>query len=168
MKYSKYITQKELKATFYYNPMTGIFIWKKRNCQRRRIGDIAGSIRKNGYCVITVNSQLYLAHRLAWLYIYGEWPEFEIDHRNMNPTDNRIKNLRKATPAQNKWNTKAKKNNKLGIKGVSLDKRNNKYQAVFVRNGQRIHLGHFNTPEEAAKVYNEVIKKRDDKFSRVS
>lgn len=162
------LTRLELMETLDYNPETGIFVWKKRNCQRRKTGDIAGSIRKDGRVTITIKYSAYLAHRLAWLFTYGEWPEFEIDHINLNPNDNRISNLRKASHAENKWNTTVRKNNKLGIKGVSLDKKKNKYQAVFTRNRERIWLGYFNTPEEAAKVYKDAVIRYNGEFARVA
>jgi hypothetical protein len=71
-----------------------------------------------GYITIRVIYKSYLAHRLAWLYVHGEWPENLIDHINNNRSDNRICNLRKATKTENNRNTLRGSKNKSGVKSV--------------------------------------------------
>lgn len=152
------LNQEELKELLHYDPDTGIFTWLKPS-QGRRKNRIAGCLNNNGYRVIRINKKLYLAHRLSWLYMTGEFPINEIDHKNMNKNDNRWDNLRKATHSQNQMNSKKYKNCKSGFKGVCWHKRDKKWEASIKKNGIQKHLGYFNTPEEASEVYKKAAKK---------
>jgi hypothetical protein len=116
------ITQSKLKSIVNYNETTGVFTWAK-NRKRCTTGSIAGSICSNGYIYININYKKYLAHRLAWLYIHGEFPENEIDHIDGNKANNSIENLRTATRSNNVWNTKKGTRNTSGYKNVSLHKK---------------------------------------------
>ena len=150
------ITQNELKEVLEYNPDTGVFTWKKVNSNRIKVGDVAGCKANNkGYIsiMIRINKKLYSAHRLAHLYMTGNFPPIDIDHINHNPSDNRWCNLRAATKSQNLANVKMHKDNTTGYKGVSCDKRINKYKAEIRHNGKRITLGYFDTPIEAHAAY---------------
>jgi hypothetical protein len=92
--------QADLKQILDYDQNTGVFRWATRKCQRKRAGEIAGSVSNKGYVMIGIDYKKYSAHRLAWLYVHGDWPAGEIDHINRDRTDNRISNLRVATRRQ--------------------------------------------------------------------
>lgn len=87
------LTQKYLKEILYYNPFTGIFIWKRYRSRFVKPGDIAGTKVKYGYIHIGIDGKIYKAHHLAWLYIHGYFPENQIRHINHIKDDNRIENL---------------------------------------------------------------------------
>lgn len=162
-------TQTYLKEILDYNPDTGVFTWKVRDKKyfknegsykiwnTRFSGKIAGSIKTNKdgyrYLQITINKKLYLAHRLAWLYVYGVWPKNQIDHINGCSLDNRIHNLRDVTNQVNSCNQKKHKNNKSGITGVSWHRSTNKWivRGSITINGKRkrIYLGLFENIDDA-------------------
>lgn len=90
------LTQEVLKSLLYYDPETGIFVWLVTR-QRSPAGKEAGGYDEKGYRRICVNGTKVRAHRLAWLYMTGEWPEDQLDHINGLKDDNRFVNLREAT-----------------------------------------------------------------------
>ena len=145
----KELTQTRLKEILYYDSDTGRFTWRKRVARGVKAGDVAGSYNGEGYRNIKINGKPHLAHRLAWMYIYGYFPEHGIDHINKNPADNRIDNLREASQACNRRNTGNFKNSRSGVKGVMWDKRNNKWQVLIKVNGKQIAMGRFNDFMEA-------------------
>lgn len=118
----KRLTQARLRELIDYDSETGIFTWRERILSKKRHslrgGRVAGSIRPDGYIMIGVDRRSYQAHRLAWLYTHGYFPEQTIDHINRDPSDNRLKNLREASMSCNIKNSKVGKNNKSGVKGV--------------------------------------------------
>ena len=95
------MTQEYLKSLLDYNPETGKFIWKVSKNNRVKSGSEAGTIQSSGHRSILIDKKDYLAHRLAWLWYYGRWPEDQIDHINHNPDDNRIENLREVSNQEN-------------------------------------------------------------------
>ena len=143
----------ELKAIFEYEASSGLFY-------RRRSGEVAGSIRPDGYIIICINKKRYKAHRLAWFYVYGVWPSGDIDHIDRNSSNNRIKNLRDVTRAENMQNRRrAHINNKTGFLGVNFDKQSGRFRATIRDvNSKKLHLGLFATPELAHEAY--VLAKR--------
>src|SRR6188768_2615460 len=108
------ITQNELKERLDYDPETGIFRWKNPY-GKAGAKELAGCInsKTNGmtYIILGIHSEKYFAHRLAWLYVHGEFPLKEIDHINGNGKDNRLINLREVTHLENKKNSKKYNNN---------------------------------------------------------
>src|ERR1700719_1662744 len=106
------IDDDRLRELLSYDPETGVFRWLVRKRQNVKAGDVAGSFDGCGYCKISIDRRAYKAHRLAWLYMTGEWPPAEIDHINMNRADNRFANLRLATRHQNMANQRLYANNK--------------------------------------------------------
>ena len=147
------ITQDYLHEFFHYDSETGVFSRKKRTGSSTHVGDIVGSDNGSGYLVICLKSRLYYAHRIAWLYVYGEMPCRNIDHINGNRADNRICNLRLVNQSQNVANSKLSKANTSGCKGVTWRKDTNKWAAGLMLNYKRISLGSFKTKEEAAEAY---------------
>lgn len=108
------LTQEYLKTRLHYDPQTGIFTWLKEGFSRKedatRLGGTECScVGKHGYVVIRIDGKLYLAHRLAYLYMTGEMPEF-VDHDNRIRTNNAWVNLKKATREMNNRNVTASSN----------------------------------------------------------
>lgn len=125
----KNITQKALKNLLTYNKDTGEFRWKEKRRGVLNANQVAGSYNSYGYRQIVINRTNYLAHRLAWLYVYGEFPEDQIDHINRVKDDNSISNLRCVSNQENSRNKGLQSNNKSGHVGVSWSKNHNKWMA---------------------------------------
>jgi hypothetical protein len=89
------------------------------------------------------------ASRIAWFMHYGEWPEHTIDHINGDSTDNRIENLRDVSHKENSRNMARFSTNTTGVAGVSITKYG-KFKARIKADGESIHLGNYETLEEAA------------------
>lgn len=155
-------TQEQVKELFEYDPRNGVFTWKARTCQRNMVGKIAGTLNTFGHRQIRVDGTLRMAHHLAWLYITGEWPPENIDHVNGNPDDNRISNLRLATPKQNQENVKLRCDNSSGHKGVYWNKRERKWVARVQHHKTRIFVGRFDSLTDAV---NAVKLTRDDVYT---
>lgn len=153
------LTQEELKKVLQYDPETGIFRWRYSVAKWLPQWSEAGSKTANGYTIIKIQQHRHFAHRLAWLYMTGEWPIEQIDHINREPSDNRFVNLREATPTQNMGNRNIQCNNTSGFQGVHYRTSTNKWIAQTRHNKKKIHIGCFNTPEEASKAYNEYVTK---------
>ena len=154
-------TQERLKEVLDYNEDTGVFRWKVSG-NGRTLGKVAGE--RSVYIIITIDKQKYRAQRLAWMYVTGEDPlQLEIDHEDENKHNNAFSNLRKATRGQNKSNQGARKDNRLGIKGVC--KMGNRYKAQIRKNGKTYHIGNYATPEEAHKAYCEEADKIYGEFA---
>lgn len=154
------LTQNRLKELLSYNQDTGIFTRLVMNNHRFPIGSIAGQNHHSGYVYLEVDKKVYSSHRLAWLYVYGEFPKNVIDHINGNKSDNRICNLRDVTRSVNLQNlVKPYKVNSSGFIGVSFHKSAKKWIAQISAKGRKIHLGCYQTPEEAHKVYVDTKRK---------
>src|SRR5215831_7868700 len=134
------LTVERLRQLVHYSPQTGRFYWRVRR-GNAAAGFEAGSGDKDGYRRIQIDGERRYAHRLAWLYVHGEHPVGQIDHKNNKPADNRIKNLRDGPPQKNMWHRTSR--SKSGIKGVSL--RGSKWRARITVNGEEINLGSFAT-----------------------
>jgi len=137
--YTEQITQKYLKSILEYDPDTGVFIWKIRKKGIKR--KVAGYINNNGYRVITINRTTQLAHRLAWLYMTGEWPKGQIDHINHDKDHNRIENLNDVSVRGNAHN---RLDNKTFV-GVYWHPDNNKWISKINIRGKIEYLGSFET-----------------------
>lgn len=158
------VTQLELKDSLLYDPETGLFTWKITSGSAI-CGEVAGGAGVDGYIRLGIRHKRYLAHRLAWLYMYGVWPKNEIDHVNGDRSDNRICNLREATHIENTQNIGKRPNNKSGYIGVHWHKLTSKWVAAIRTNGKQHHLGLFDTPELAYEAYLQA-KRRIHKFQQ--
>lgn len=147
------LTASRLREVLHYDPLTGIFKWRVSLRNGKSPGDIAGALDGYGYFKIGLNERLYLSHRLAWLYMTGEWPPTGIDHINGEKGDNKWNNLRLASDAENAQNQRrAQSNSKSGILGVH-PRPNGRYEARIRIAGKSRYLGTFSTTEEAYAVY---------------
>lgn len=152
------LTAERVRELLNYDPDTGIFTRKIRTAQRHHVGDRADFISKSGsakgYHRVSVDSERYQAHRVAWLHYYGEWPSVFIDHINGDRADNRISNLRQATAQLNLENLRApQKNSSSGLLGVHWSKQDGKWRAEIGSNRKKMHLGTFASPEMAHSAY---------------
>lgn len=147
------LTAERLREVLNYDPETGVFTWKIRSSRRSHIGSIAGTKEVLGYWCIEFEGGRYKGHRLAWLYIYGKWPLLQVDHINGVRCDNRISNLREATRAENQQNRKITEGGGQFSKGTHCNKRTGRWEASISVDGTRLHLGTFDTQEEAHKAY---------------
>lgn len=147
------VTAASLREMLNYDPATGQFFWRERSADRfesprrhnnwnaRYAGKSAGGLDKHGYLVIRIERRIYFAHRLAWLWVHGEWPERHIDHINRVRFDNRIRNLRVVTNAENNKNQSLRSSNRYGTPGIR--KRGNGFEARITSGGITTQLGTF-------------------------
>ena len=157
----------KIRSLLDYDQKTGSFVWKARpgssSFKKSMVGKAAGSAHSSGYLAISLHGKKYLAHHLAWVHFYGSWPPAYIDHINLNKRDNRIANLRLATPGQNSANASLRCDNTSGYLGVRFEPRRKKWIAVLHHEGKTRQLGSFATPEMAAAAYaREAYKKFGD------
>jgi len=146
------ITQKELKQEIQYETDTGLFYWLI-NKPGRQMNIKVGCIDKDkNYLIITIDGISYGAHRLAWLYYYGQFPNGQIDHKNQNRQDNRIDNLRDVSPSTNMKNKSKYRNNNSGVVGVRFCKKAKVWIAQIGVDKKVIYLGSFKDKAEAISV----------------
>lgn len=147
-------TLEELKELLSVDTATGTITWRGARNSRGGIakpGAEAGWRTNGGYRTVTVRQRDIKAHRLVWLFAHGRWPDGQIDHINGDRSDNRIENLRDVTPAQNNQNHHGlRPDNTSGVKGVYWDKRRSKWCVQISANRKHIHVGQFDSKEDAA------------------
>lgn len=162
------LTQERLKEVLSYDQGTGLFSWRNDMRNGSKAGQAAGWVSVGGYVYIGIDRAHYRAHRLAWLYVHGEFPKFVIDHANGVATDNRISNLRPATQTQNMHNKRAAKSSKTGVKGVCYCSSTGRYQVKITVDGKYKHIGRYDTVEEGAAAYAEAAKRYHGEFARTA
>lgn len=148
----KLLTAQKLRSLLSYDSDTGKFLNKIKR-KGVAIGTEAGYINNYGYLVIEISRMPYQAHRLAWLYMTGEWPVELIDHENGNKSDNSWSNLRPASYAQNNANSKTSSRNRSGQRGVLFIEKDNLWRAQLNKNGKPVHLSWHKTFENAKAAY---------------
>lgn len=142
------LTAERVREVLDYDPETGVFTWRQPQGRAQK-GSVAGAEHNRGYWRVSVFGKYYLSHRLAWLYVHGEWPSPEIDHINGDPRDNRLANLRLATRSQNLANKKRSSKNTSGFKGVDRVVSRGKWRARIKVDGTDLHLGLFSARADA-------------------
>lgn len=155
------LTVEKLKSLVTYDPETGSFTWNEKEpvdkiakiFNRRYASKPAGSVTKDGYWSIMIEGKNYPSHRLAWLYVHGEWPAEDIDHISGDRGDNRLSNLRACSRAENHQNKAKNKNNSSGYVGVRFHVQSGLWVAAITANYKAHHLGCFQTREAAAEAY---------------
>jgi hypothetical protein len=169
------------RERFDYDPETGALTWRDpgpnafssvkgyRIFKRLFVGHIAGSLKKSdGYIRICVDGKSFLAHRLIWALVYGEVPALDVDHADRDRANNKLSNLRLATRSQNCMNRTAHRTNKVGIKGVHWHRATGKWAACVRFDGQRKHLGVFDTIADAAAAYRAAASILHGEFAEVA
>jgi hypothetical protein len=171
------VTAEYVRDILDYDQASGIFRWRSRSdvsakWNARYAGAIAGNKdhrpQYRGRTTISINKQQYLAHRLAFLFVVGRWPNPEIDHINGEPGDNRWENLREVGRIQNLQNKRIQSNNKTGLKAVTWKSDKQKWRSVIQVNGRQKHLGYFARKENAALAYNFAAYEHYGEFARFS
>lgn len=168
------LTAEILRDLLHYDPATGVFTRIKivGPNSRIRIGDVAGSLNHDGYWRIKIGGRTgraYGAHRLAWLYMTGKWPEGEIDHEDLDPSNNRWKNLRAANRSTNIANTKRRSDNTSGLKGVYRGQGQKRpWRAEITLHKKRVFIGAFETMEEAKAAYDARALEHYGEFARAA
>ena len=153
-----------MSVLFDYNEETGDLIWKLPSYLKQRKGEAVGFINEKGYKEVCLNHRRYRIHRLVYFMHYGDVPDI-LDHINNDRTDNRIENLRPADSSQNSYNRKLVGSNKSGIKGVYWSKHNNKWRGQIKVRGKKLHIGYFDTLEEAAVIMKPAREKLHGEFA---
>jgi len=149
-----------------YDKKTGIFRWRVTRNGRALAGADAGNMDGSGYLMVTIDRAKYLAHRLAWFWVRGEWPSTEVDHKDLHRSNNRWRNLRLATESQNRHHTALRKSNTSGVTGVHWHVRKARWVARIRTKDGRVDLGDFIDKEDAAAAYRSAAKKHYGEFAR--
>jgi hypothetical protein len=152
------LTAQRLRELLHYDPKTGVFTRLTRSAQCVHIGEVVGWFGGDKHRRASVDRRTYLLHRLAWLYMTGEWPSMRIDHVDDDPINNAFANLRdvdRSTILQKQ--RKAHRGSKAGILGVSLAR--GRWVARMTIEGRRVHLGTFASAEEAGSAYREAKRR---------
>lgn len=161
------VSPARLREVLQYEASTGVFRWL---AARRgvTVGAIAGNITARGYRTIFIDGRNYKAGRLAWLYVFGEWPLGEIDHEDLNKQNDRIGNLRLATRQQNGSNRHGWAKSRL--KGAYHTGRpiTKPWLSIIRSEGKKFHLGYFQTAEEAHTAYCAAASRLHGSFARTT
>lgn len=153
-----------LRESLEYNPETGNFTWKKKH-PGVKTGSVAGCKLKSGAIQIMLDNKKYLAHKLAFFYVTGMWPE-EVDHINGDPSYNAWSNLRVCSHSQNLLNRKVDKRSSTGKKNVTVDPRTGKFRVVLTVDGKRKWIGSYDSLEMAELVAIEARIKYHQEYAR--
>ncbi len=145
------LTLARLKELFEYDVESGLFV-RAKAIRGASKGQVAGGGNGRGYIRLVIDGHGVLAHRLAWFYVHGQWPDGEIDHINRVPNDNRIENLRVATRSENLINKGLDSRNTSGVTNVTFDGKRNRWTAQVRRHGRQYNLGRFADKDQAIEV----------------
>jgi hypothetical protein len=156
----------ELRRWLRYEPETGEFFWVQRLGKKITPGKRAGWTQR-GYRQIRLRGKNFMAHRLAWIFFHEQDPGHKmIDHINGNGLDNRIANLRLASPAENGWNRPGRSAGSSQLKGVHWYERKQKWRATIGWYGTEKYLGYFDTEQEAHEAYRRAAARLHGEFAR--
>lgn len=166
------ITAERLRQVVQYDPETGVFIRleKHPNAPAGSVAGYSAPVQNSQlrYWCIKIDNKKYSAHRLAWLYIHGNFPSRHIDHIDGNGTNNAIANLREATRSENMQNRRLHSNNTSGMRGVMWHKATGKWLAKIQANGKPKHLGLFDSQGAAHEAYVNAAKELHGVFARAA
>jgi hypothetical protein len=174
------LTAAYVRSILHYDPETGVFTWRERPREHfktkrahsvwnaRYAHKVSGCLDNLCYWNIRINGRAHKSHRLAWLWMTGEWPKADIDHIGGDPLNNSWNNLRDAARSENMHNTCAYSNNTSGRKGVSWNSYAGKWRVQIMKDGKRSHIGYFDEDklEDAAGAYNKAARELHGKFAR--
>lgn len=168
-------TASYVRSRLKYSANTGKLTWKTKPGNSSTIngwntkysGKQAGCAYGAGYLSISIDGIIYQATSVIWLIVTGKWPTKEIDHEDLNPSNNSWTNLRVASRGQNGSNRRKQKNNTSGYKGVHWCKRSKKWFARITVDRKIIYLGHFLNKLVAYNAYVKASKKYHKQFSNV-
>lgn len=164
-KYKPLPSVEELSHWFSYDPITGDLVWL-RNRGRGRAGVRVGARNLSGYLITCLGGEWHYIHRIIWKMVYGEDPSGEIDHANLDTTDNRLENLRMATRAQQTQNQSKTSRNTSGYKGVSFRANRGTWLAQIQVNGVYKYLGSYATAEQAKEAYDAAAEHYFGEYAR--
>jgi hypothetical protein len=163
---------KYIRNNLRYDPQTGLLWWtcvgKKRNFEKpagnkhKTQGHIQVRLCIKGVC------KVFKAHRICWFIYYGDWPIKDLDHKNNDRSDNRLENLRLATVSENMMNKSKSKGKTSRYKGVSRRSRDARWKAAATLNYKQVHLGYFDTEEEAALAYDRCAKQLFGNYAKIN
>ena len=134
----------------------------------KNAGKEAGAARKDGRWVVKVGGRggpVYLRYRVVWAIEQGCWPVGEIDHIDCDASNDNLSNLRFATSSQNKANVRARRTNQTGLKGV-MPYRHDRFTAQICIAGRSVHLGVFESAQQAHEAYATAALKEYGEFAR--
>jgi hypothetical protein len=157
------LTQEYLHSIFIYKD--GELYWRQRPSHNIKAGSIAGYTQTNGYKAVRVNKKMYKTHRIIFLMFYG-WMPAQVDHKDTNPSNNQIENLRSVTLSENSYNAKKRVDNKSGVKGVYWHKESKKWSVQVTVNKERKFFGLFDDLELADLVAQEARTKYHGQYAR--
>lgn len=146
------ITLERLRSLVSYDPETGDFASVASRGGIRHSASL-GHVEENGYRRLMIDGRRYLAHRLAWFFVTGEWPAEGVDHKNGDRDDNRWANLRLATASQNQANRRKPRGYSCPLKGAHWNRFRSVWQSYIRVQGRSLYLGRFDTPEAAHAAY---------------
>ena len=153
-----------------YNFCSGRLFWRKSPGGGIRANASAGhhalARGKPVFMTLRFRGKLYLSHRVIWRIVTGSWPGKGIDHKDLNPWNNKFSNLREATQVQNCANVRVRRNSVSGLKGVGFNKHAGKYKAKIKIGPKQKHLGYFSDPLEAHAAYCRAAKEVFGEFAR--
>lgn len=167
------LSPEEIRGLFDLNTETGQLRWKTSTSRGRYTQRVAGSPHRLGYVQVKIGKKSYLAHRIVWAIVYGEWPSCQVDHIDGNKANNAVSNLRLVTTSQNAQNRAIN-----GVKTASglmgaiyvpgTSRRRECWESRIKLNGVSTYLGRFKTPEEAQTAYLSAKKNLHPYFSRTT
>lgn len=160
------LSHADLLEILHYDQETGIFIRKVSTSTKIKVGQRADIPCGKGRRIIILKSKKFYAHRLAWFYIHGKWPEDQIDHKDLDPSNNRLDNLRESTQGQNMANLP--RQNQTGMRGIYLQTQcpTPRWIARIRVEGKGVYIGCYDSPEKAHVAYCEAARKYYGEFAR--
>lgn len=153
------MNERRLREVFDFDPETGVFTRLVSVSNIKAGYSTPGSPAKNGYLRLRIDGRLYYSHRLAWLWVYGSWPNKNIDHIDGNPRNNAISNLRLADQSENLQNISKSSKAQSGLRGAYLERSTGRWCSKIMIDKKSIHLGTFETPEAAHAAYIDAKKR---------